>query len=137
MPALTANKNRKGKLKRDSQNYPVAATVQIFQGAIVSLNAAGFAVPGADTAALKTAVGVAEQNIDNTSGANGDLTVRCGIGVYKFSIGGTLVQANVGDVGLIEDDDTVDDATVNSIKAGRIRELESDGVWVEIGLEGA
>ncbi len=136
MAPLTVNKNRKSKFKRETQDYPVAAATTILQGSIIVMSATGFAIAGADTAGLSEAVGVAEQNIDNSGGADGDKSVRVAKGVFKFTVGGTLVQADVGRDGFIEDDDTVDDVTVNSIACGKIRELDTDGVWVECGLRG-
>ncbi len=56
-------------------DFPVAANTKIYAGSLVCANTTGYVVPAADTAGLKF-VGVAIEQMDNTGGANGALTIR-------------------------------------------------------------
>lgn len=120
---------------RDLLVIPVAASTAIFQGALVAVNAAGYAVPGSVSTTLKAA-GRAEETIDNSAGAAGALSVTVKRGVFKFknSASDACVQANVLGDCFIVDDETVaktDGASARS-KAGKLLEVEATGVWVEI-----
>lgn len=55
--------------------FPVDDGDKIYAGALVCVNADGYAVPGGDTAGL-IFVGVAIEQVDNTLGQDGDKTVR-------------------------------------------------------------
>lgn len=74
MTALTQDRNT---LRRDGVQTepPVAAGARIYGGALVAINAAGFAVPGSTATGLIGA-GVAEQRADNTGAAAGAIRVR-------------------------------------------------------------
>lgn len=119
---------------RDGELYSlgVAANAKIFAGSIVCLNSSGYAVPGSDTAGLK-AWGRAEENVDNTGGANGAKTVLVREGVFKFAATG-LTVADVGKPCFLSDDQTVSvAATANNVFAGIIEAIDSaTEPWVEI-----
>lgn len=114
---------------------PVAANAKIFAGSIVVINATGYAAPGATALNLRAA-GRAEENVDNTGGANGATTVPVSRGVFKYknSAADPIVQGDLLADCFIEDDETV--AKTNGAgtrsRAGKIIDLDSDGVWVEI-----
>ena len=115
----------------------VAASTEIEAGHMVAVNASGYAVPAADTAGL-VVMGVAQENVDNSAGANGDLTVVIRRkNAFKLGNSGTaaLAQANVGGSAYVEDSETLTTAAgaTNDIAAGTILSVASDGVWVEIG----
>src|SRR3989339_1611977 len=55
--------------------YLVAANTKIYAGSLVCLNAAGYAVPAADTAGYQLA-GVALEQVDNSDGSDGGKHVR-------------------------------------------------------------
>lgn len=120
---------------RDLLVIPVAAATTIFQGALVAVNASGYAVPGSVATTLKAA-GRAEETIDNSGGAAGALSVKVKRGVFKFKNSGAdaCVQANVLGDCFIVDDETVakTDGSSARSKAGKILEVEATGVWVEI-----
>lgn len=100
-------------------SYPMAA-VKIPKGALVSINAAGYATNASDTAGEKFA-GVAYETVDNSSGSAGDLFVRVETtGTFVFVDGGANgAQTDVGAEFNIVDNQTVTDAaTTNSVKAG-------------------
>lgn len=113
----------------------VATGVKIFKGALVAVNASGYATPGA-TATTLVGLGRADSTVDNTLGQNGDLNVRISRGIFRF--------ANSADADAIANDDIskicyiVDDAAValtngsdTRSPAGRIFGIDSSGVWVE------
>ncbi|MFA5112426.1 MAG: hypothetical protein WC443_13530, partial [Desulfobaccales bacterium] len=50
--------------------YPVAANTKIYAGSLVCVNAAGFATPAADTIGFRF-IGVAMEQVDNSSGSDG------------------------------------------------------------------
>jgi hypothetical protein len=122
--------------------YKVAAATKIYPGALVGVNAGGFAIP-ATTASIRV-VGVAQALADNTSGANGDIsvTVRRGTFLFNNKGGDLVVQADIGVAPAaatpkgapcyIEDDNTVRKTAAASIVAGRVVAVETAGVWVEI-----
>lgn len=137
MPVLTEDYQAEAKFVRDSQAYQVLASTTIFAGAIVALDAAGFAIPATDTAGL-VIVGRARDKVDNSAGGNGDEDVIAekGVFLYNNDSGSPVVQADVGRPALVEDDNSFATSTVNSISAGQIRELEPDTnqVWVAVAL---
>ena len=132
MAALTKERNT---TRRDAEffAYPVAANTRIFAGAIVAVNAAGFAVPGATAAGLQ-GVGIAQETADNRAGGNGDVLVKVRRGCFSLgNLGADAVQlSDVGKVCFLVDDQTVakTDDTGNRSPAGIVRDM-SDGVWVE------
>lgn len=111
----------------------VAAGVRIYAGALLALNANGFAVPG-KTAADLTYAGRADEYVDNTGGADGakSVVIRRG-NAFKWANDGTINQAK-----LLKRAYIVDDATVSGTDGGGTRSpsgliiaIESDGVWIE------
>lgn len=136
MTALTEARETKFKSGIvQTQHYLVAADAVIFAGGMVCLDATGYAIPAADTAGISRVVGIADADVDNTGGNDGDLTITCKKGVAKL-VNNDNVQAEVEipDQALVEDDQTVGTSTVNSIVAGTVVELNSDGIWVRVGL---
>src|SRR6185312_1507953 len=70
---LTADRNTAHK-DGELVALKVAAGALIFAGALVATNAAGYAVPGSVATTL-TYAGRAEEYVDNSAGADGDVTV--------------------------------------------------------------
>jgi hypothetical protein len=120
---------------RDLLVIPVAASTTIYQGALVAVNASGYAVPGSVATTLKAA-GRAEETIDNASGSAGALSVKVKRGVFKFKnyASDACVQANVlGDCFIVDDESVAkSDGSSARSRAGKILEVEATGVWVEI-----
>lgn len=117
----------------------IAAATKILLGILTCRNAAGYAVPGSDTANL-VFLGVSEDEVDNTSGAAGDLSVPVRRkGTFKFLNDAvnpiTIASIGVAGAAFIKDNQTVCVAAgaANDIPVGRPVEIASDGVWVEIG----
>ncbi len=136
MTALAKNRDTKEKIG-DLRVDPVAASAEIFAGALVCLDASGNAVPGSTATNLK-ARGRAEEYVDNTSGIAGAKTVKTKRGIFRFenSAGGDeITAADIEKVCYIVDDQTVaktDGSGTRSI-AGKIVSVETAGVWVEVG----
>jgi hypothetical protein len=109
----------------DMIDVPVAAGAKIYAGTFVCANATGFAVSAADTAAFVT-LGVAAEQADNTTGADGAISVPVRAGkVHRFAAV-SITQAMVGDIMYIVDNQTFDDAVgTNSVKAGTLRKFIS------------
>lgn len=108
------------------------AATEIFAGSMVSVNAAGFAVPSTNTAG-EFFRGRAEKAVNNT-GAQGATKIVVSIGVFKWtnSAGSAIVQASIGDEVFCEDDNTVALVASNSLKVGRVDEIDDDGgIWVD------
>ena len=116
MTALAADRNTArydGKLT----GYPVAASTKIYKGSLVCLNASGYAVAAANTAAYKF-VGVAISQADNSSGSNGDINVEVRTeGVFDFVSSG-LAVTDVGETVYVSDDQTVTKTVGNNIVVG-------------------
>lgn len=135
MAALTQDRNTPMK-EGEELPFPVAAGAKIFAGSIVVANAAGFAAPGS-TATTLTALGRAEEYVDNTAGANGAKTVRVRRGkAFKYAnLPGDLVtQADLYKVCYLVDDQTVakTHGTNTRSAAGKVVGVDADGVWVVI-----
>lgn len=135
MTALAAARNTPERAG-DVVGYPVKASVKPIQGGIAVLNA-GYAAPGTTAAGL-IAVGRFEETVDNTSGANGAVSVQVKRGTFKFgnsSAGDLIAQADVGADCYIVDDQTVAKTNGSSTRsvAGKIIAVDADGVWVKIG----
>jgi hypothetical protein len=116
--------------------FPVAAATKIFAGTLVCINASGLATKGAVSTTLKC-VGVASAQADNSAGAAGAINVKVERGCFKFgnsSAGDAIVLADVGSNCFIVDDQTVAKTNGSSTRsvAGIVRDVEADGVWVEI-----
>lgn len=114
---------------------PVAANAKLYIGSLVALNATGFAVPGSTATTLR-ARGRAEIQVNNTGGADGAITVKVKRGVYKFVnlAADAITRADIGAQAFIVDDQTVarTNGTGTRSVAGLIRQVDSDGAWVEV-----
>jgi hypothetical protein len=115
--------------------YPVAAGAVIYLGAMVCVNASGYAVPAADTSGFKF-VGWAVAKVDNTGGADGAKKVI----VRRASLfrvkGSNLAQAQVGASMYVVDDETVGAAAeaTNNVLVGSLAIYESATTgWVLAG----
>ncbi|RIV82957.1 hypothetical protein D2V17_14235 [Aurantiacibacter xanthus] len=133
--ALAADRNTPRK-EGDLRQFNVAAATTIYAGALVCLNAAGTAVPGS-TATTLTAVGRAEEYVDNSAGAAGDKTINVRRGVYRFGNSAAADEIGPEDIGktaYVVDDETValTNGTNTRSAAGKIYDVDAQGVWIEI-----
>lgn len=130
MVALTQDRNTPRRLG-DEGNHPVAASTEIFAGGITVLDASGNAAPGSAATGLK-AVGRAEEHVDNGAGSAGDKSVQTRKGTFRFENDGSIDRTDIGATAYIVDDQTVanNDDTGSRSAAGKIDDVDADGVWV-------
>lgn len=135
MAALIKDRNT---VRRDSvlHSDPVAATTRIYAGALVCLNAAGHAVPGSTSTTLR-ARGIAQDQVDNSVGAAGDLAVTTRRGVFLLGNSTAADAITIADIGAtcyIVDDQTVARTNGSNTRsvAGKVDGVDASGVWVEI-----
>lgn len=134
MVALTEarlTRKREGKIN----SRAAAANAVIFLGGIVCLSATGYATRGA-TAATLVADGVAREGVDNTGGVDGAVRLDVEKGTFQFrnsAAADAITLAEIGDDCWIVDDQTVakTDGGATRSKAGRIVDVDAQGVWVE------
>ncbi len=114
---------------------PVKGSTTIHQGALVVMDA-GLAVPG-KTATGLTVLGLATYAVVN-AGADGAEKVTAKRGTFKFVNSGStdaITAAAIGKDCYIVDDQTVakTDGTATRSVAGKVIDVDSDGVWVRVG----
>lgn len=134
MTALAADRNTPAR-DGDLLSLGVATNVKIYAGALVARNATGYATPGATATTLK-ALGRAEEQVDNTGGADGAKTVKIRKGVFRFANSGggdAIADADIGNDCYIVDDQTVakTDGTSTRSVAGKVFDVDAQGVWVK------
>lgn len=114
---------------------PVKGGTTIYQGALVALDANGYAIPGKKATGL-TAAGRAEETVEN-KGADGEAFIRVSRGVFVFNNTATtsnkIGAARVLKPCYIEDDQTVTALATGASAAGLVVRVDEDGVAVEIG----
>lgn len=126
--------------RRDGLQFvdPVAAADLILAGSMVLLDASGFAQSaiGGDPA-LKVR-GVAQERADNTTGANGDISVwtrRGAVWQFENSTAADLItRADIGNPCYVVNFQTVAKTSATNTRpiAGTVRDVDDAGVWVEI-----
>jgi hypothetical protein len=140
MAALTAARDTKREgfdaiTPQTPKPFPLKAAAKVYAGGVVAVDATGYLVPATAAAALKV-VGVAEKSADNTSGANGALSVPVRRGAFWLANkgGDLLTQADVYNTQpSIEDDQTVRKTAAGSSVFGRLIAVDSTlGCLVEI-----
>ncbi len=112
----------------------VKANAVILAGHIVVAGSTGFAEPG-KTATGLTYLGIADETIDNTGGADGDVSilVRTHAAFLLDNLGSDAVdQSLVGKKCYIHDSTTVckTSATNTKSECGVVLEVTTEGVWV-------
>lgn len=133
MAFLTAVRNTKRRDDASIEEHPVKGGSTIYAGGLVCLDA-GWAVPGRSAVGLVT-LGRAEHRA--TSVLDGDETVRIRRGVFSYanSPGADQIgRAAIGKPAFVVDDQTValtDGGAARSV-AGRVRDVDARGVWIEI-----
>ena len=114
---------------------PVKGSTTIYQGAIVALDANGYAIPGKKAAGL-TAAGRAEETVE-TTGADVAVVIRVPRGVFVFANTATtsnkITAAHVLKPCYMEDDQTVTALATGASVAGLVTRVDDSGVAVEIG----
>ena len=113
---------------------PVKGATTIYQGAIVAVDANGYAIPGKKAADLKAA-GRAEETVEN-KGGDGDAVIRDSRGPFVFenSTRGKYTAADVLGLCYMEDDQTVTKTGTGASVAGLVIRVDDEGVAVEMGF---
>lgn len=116
--------------------FPVAASVVLFAGALVAINASGYAVPGSTATTLK-GVGVATGRVDNSAGTAGALSVEVSGACWPFKNSAStdaITRADIGKTVYIVDDQTValtSGSSTRSLAGGQVWDVDVDGtVWI-------
>jgi len=115
--------------------FEVYQSTTLYGGSFVCVNAPGYAVPGADTAGL-IFEGIALEQVDNSSGSDGDKSVVLRRrGLIKATLATAITIANVGDNVFLVDDQTVDlvGNVNNNIFCGVIAGyIDTTHAWIDI-----
>ena len=100
-------------------DHPVLTNVKIYEGAVVSVDANGFAKPYAGTDTFFA--GIARKQADNTGGANGAIKVQVRRDVHHREVTlASAAQADVGDLLYASDDGTFTKTSTSNLLVGRI-----------------
>jgi hypothetical protein len=131
MSALTRDRNTEMQYAT-LVGLPMATGAKIHAGALVVINATGYAQPGSSEAGLIYA-GRAEDAEDNSAGADGDQLIHVRrMAAFKWANDGTVTPAHLFKTAYIVDDQTVSGEGEGTLSvAGQIIGIEPDGVWVE------
>lgn len=130
MAALTTGRNTiqmGDRAHADLLYVPMKAATTVFQGSLVCIDA-GFAAP-ARTATGLVVMGRAELTVLNP-GASGATFVTIRRGVFKW-VNADIVAADLGLTAWANDDQTVSHTLTAKSVAGKILQIDSDGVWIE------
>lgn len=128
LTASTKIQRRQG----ETFSLEVKQSVTIHRGALLALDATGWAAP-ATAAANLTAAGVADESVASVA-TNGDARVQTlqGCFLLKNDGGSPVTRAHIGGDCFIVDDQTVSSDATGTSRAGTVREVTDAGVWVEI-----
>lgn len=113
---------------------PVASGAHLYPGALACANATGYATPGAVATTL-TALGVVEEDADNTLGADGAIKAKIRRGAFLFENDGTnpVTQADLFKNVYIVDDQTVSTLSTGRSVAGKFLGFEGSKCIVQVG----
>ena len=102
--ALSANRELDHYIDQELRSLQVVANVHLFKGALVGVTTGGYARP---LVAGDLFAGIAYEEMDNTGGANGDVSVRVyTLGDFGHALAAATI-ANVGDSVYASADDTL------------------------------
>lgn len=128
---MTALEADRGTDRRDSDRYsfPALASTLLYQGSLAVLDSSGWCKPGVTATGL-IAVGMVEERVDNSSGANGALNVPVRAGIFRWENSDAITKTSIGDTAYVVDDQTVAKTSTGKSPAGIIVDVDSYGVWV-------
>jgi len=133
--AITASQTVDRRLG-DEYQFPVAASTTLYAGGIAALDGSNNLVMATDVAARR-AVGVVFAEVDNSTGSAGDLNGLVEVGIFKLANSGTnaITDAHIGQFCFVEDNSIVASTGGSyGVVAGIVKKVDTDGVWVEMGL---
>lgn len=133
MAALSAARMTKSQELGVKRKFPLAA-VACYKGGLAMINSAGYVTPATASASNKGCVGIFVDDVDNSGGSAGDLSVEVQEGEFLF-VGVGLTQAEVGDVCYASDDQTFSNAQAsNEPQAGKLVEyVSATSGWIAVG----
>ena len=123
MSALTTSRNTPERVSRSRQ---FEADGTIYCGGLVAVNSSGKAVAASDSAGLQV-VGRAEHNA-----LSGEKISVCS-GCFAYD-GSSFTKADIGKMVYVSDDQTVAKSSTNKVIAGAVFDVDSNGVWINVGL---
>lgn len=123
--------SRRDEVAGVDRELPVKAGVTCYQGGLAVMDGA-VVKPGVAAAGLRT-VGIFTRYAKN-AGADGSVSVSTRRGTFKFKNHGVnaVTAAHIGSDCYVEDDETVGSLVTAKSVAGKVFQVEADGVWVTI-----
>lgn len=114
-----------------SRSFVVATGATIYAGGLVCINSSGYAVPATTATGLKCVGVSAEQILSAAAGTR--VLVHDDIACLKNSATDPVALADITADSYIVDDETVAKTNGTSTRsvAGKIYDVNSDGVWVK------
>lgn len=137
MTAATASRTMQYKLKDDPRGHyvelPVAAATTIYAGSLVGMLATGYVQPYVASTVATTLtgfdrlVGIALEEVDNSSGLAGALTVKVLIGGCFYHAVSGLAITDVGAPVYASDDSTLTKVALGNAFVGWVERFEASG----------
>ena len=122
--SLTANREVDHYIDQELRSFQVAAAKHIYKGALVGLSSTGYAQP---LTAGDLFVGIAYEEMDNSGGADGDVSVRVyTLGDFGHSLSGATVS-NIGDAVYASADDTLTFTSTSNSYVGYVVDAPTSG----------
>ena len=122
--ALSANREVDHYVDQELRSFQVAASEHIYKGALVGLSAGGYAQA---LTAGDPFVGIAYEEADNSSGANGDVSVRVyTLGDFGHALSGASIS-NTGDAVYASADDTLTFTSTSNSYVGYVVDVPASG----------
>lgn len=141
MTALTESRSRDfgAGVPKEPASHPVAASTRIFKGAYVCLNAGGYLVPALTGLAAGSYAGIAEEEVDNSTGANGDQNclVRQNYTEHGVAVVGATDRTDIGTKVYASDSDTLTQTSTSNPEVGVIENVDPAGGFLVRGRAAA
>lgn len=113
----------------DAYTFGVLANVKLYGRAVGGITSGKLAVPAGHGSAVKL-IGLVEERVDNTGGADGDQKVRFKKGVFLVPL--TATVANIGAAVYASDDNTFTLTAGSLLQIGIVHAVDADGTWLKI-----
>lgn len=118
------------------RNLSMKASSKVYGGTLAALTTAGYVRAAVATNTTDKIVGIADAEVDNSSGSNGDLKVDVLFGIFELAYTGTAPTiADIGKPVYVSDDQTVTlDPTSAPPIVGVLHDVSATSgfCWVEI-----
>jgi hypothetical protein len=113
----------------------VAGSEHIYMGDIIALNSSGYLVQAKDVT-TNNVIGIAIQEVDNSAGADGDLSISCHEGGYVWLEYAGLDRTNYRDTVYLSTEKivTTKALTVNKVGVGVLIELDTVNTLAKVKL---